>query len=160
MSIEIKSSRQVPCSNLSLVLTLRDSTASHFALRLGPCRVCDLPGGRRRHQQGRSQRAPLLGWCVGAQQAMEGERAAGGETGTHQQNPTGNEDVTRIRNCETLRNGCESLRRHHWAVCEAARNRRESAAKPAKAPRNPRKRRESAAKKLRIRVTSSLPVGL
>ena len=74
-------------------------------------------------------------------------------------NPTGNEDVTRIRNCETLRNGCESLRRHHWAVCEAARTRRESAAKPAKAPRNPRKRRESAAKKLRIRVTSPLPVG-
>ena len=74
-------------------------------------------------------------------------------------NTTGNEDMTRIRNCETLRNGCESLRRHHWAVCEAARNRRESAAKPAKAPRNPRKRRESAAKKLRIRVISSLPVG-
>ena len=74
-------------------------------------------------------------------------------------NPTGNEDVTRIRNCETLRNGCESLRRHHWAVCEAARSRRESAAKPAKAPRKPRKRRESAAKKLRIRVTSPLPVG-
>ena len=75
------------------------------------------------------------------------------------ENPTGNGAMTRIRNCETLRNGCESLRRHHWAVCEAARNRRESAAKPAKAPRNPRKRRESAAKKLRIRVTSSLPVG-
>ena len=72
-------------------------------------------------------------------------------------NPTGNEDMTRIRNCETLRNGCESLRRHHWAVCEAARNRRETAAKPAKVPRNPRKRRESAAKKLRIRVISSLP---
>ena len=47
--------------------------------------ACDLPGGRRRHPQGRSQRAPLRGWCVGAQQAMEGERAAGGETGTHQQ---------------------------------------------------------------------------
>ena len=74
-------------------------------------------------------------------------------------NPTGNGDVTRIRNCETLRNGCESLRRHHSAVCEAARSRRESAAKPAKAPRKPRKRRESAAKKLRIRVTSPLPVG-
>ena len=51
----------------------------------GSWTVCDLPGGRRRHPQGRSQRAPLRGWCVGAQQAMEGERAAGGETGTHQQ---------------------------------------------------------------------------
>ena len=94
-------------------------------------------------------------------QNTEGPGASGPQIRTPRcpENPTGNGDVTRIRNCETLRNGCESLRRHHWAVCEAARSRRESAAKPAKAPRKPRKRRESAAKKLRIRVTSPLPVG-
>ena len=29
--------------------------------------MCDLPGGRRRHPQGRSQRARLPGWCVGVE---------------------------------------------------------------------------------------------
>ena len=58
------------------------------------------------------------------------------------ENPTGNGAMTRIRNCETLQNGCESLRRHHWAVCEAAQNRRKTAAKPRETARNhPRTRK-------------------